>query len=545
MAREKKIRQGRAAFRLKEWRNAYELLSEAHREAALQPNDVERMATAAYLLGKPPESHELWSRAHHDYLHSGDLKGAVRCAFWLGFTLLNAGEFARGGGWIARARRIVEDEQLDCVEKGYLLLPVALRFLAEGEARSSLDTFEAVAKISDRFQDRDLMALSRLGRGQALIRLGHGNEGSALLDEAMAAVDSGEISPVVCGIVYCAVIEACLEIFDLRRAQEWTEALSRWCASQPDMVPFRGQCLIRRSEIMQLHGEWPDAMEEASRANELFSDLQRDAVAGAACYQLGELYRLRGDFEKAEQAYRQSGNCGRTPQPGLALLRLAQGQVEAARISIDRTLQEAKSRKARTRVLPACIEIMLAAKDIDQAQSAMNEFLEIAKDADAPLLQALAAQAEGSVLLSRGDALASIAKLSRARDIWNNLQVPYEVARAQCLIGLACREMGDVDTAQMEFQAARETFAHLEATPDLTRVDALIDKKKRIKNHGLTTRELEVLRFLAKGKTNKAIAKSLFLSERTVDRHVSNILAKLNLPSRAAATAYAYENHLI
>ena len=544
MVREKEIHQGRTAFGRREWKAAHQLLSEADRSVPLHPNDLELLAIAAYLLGKSSESHDTWSRAHNDHLHGGDVRCAVRCAFWLGFTLLNAGEFARGGGWIARASRLI-GEHSDCLEHGYLLLPVALRLLGEGKAGDSRDTFDQAGKIGERFQDTDLIALTRLGRGQALIRLGQAQEGVPLLDEAMAAVDAGETSPIVSGIIYCAVIEACMEIFDLRRAQEWTKALSDWCGSQPDLVPFRGQCLIRRSEIMQLHGEWPDAMEEASRANELFAQQKADTMAGAACYQLGELYRLRGDFAKAEEAYHQSSSYGRDPQPGLALLRLAQGQVESARVSILRTLQEAKNLKTRTRVLPAYIEIMLAARDVHQAQTAANELGEIAKDMGAALLQALAAQARGAVLLFQGDAPAALEQLSHARAIWTSLKAPYASARVRCLIGTACHETQDHEAARMEFAAARKTFLQLEARPDIDRVDALTHKRGSGKTLGLTSRELEVLRFLAKGKTNKAIASELFVSERTVDRHVSNILAKLNLPSRAAATAFAYENELV
>jgi DNA-binding NarL/FixJ family response regulator len=545
MATEKKLGEGRMAFQLKAWTDAYARLTDADKSDGLKPEDLESLATAAYLLGKFAESNDVWSRAHNEYLNTGDVKCAVRCAFWLGFHLLNTGESARGGGWISRARRLLDEAHMECVEQGYLLLPVALRSLGEGNAKSSLVTFEQAAKIADQFRDADLTALSCLGRGQALIRLGQVQDGLSLLDEAMTDVDAGQLSPIVSGIVYCAVIEACLEVYDLRRAQEWTEALSQWCTSQPDLVPFRGPCLIRRSEIMQLHGNWSDAIEEANRANELLSQRKGDPIAGAAFYQLGELYRLRGDYTQAEEAYRQSNNAGRNPQPGLALLSLAKGQVDSAKSSICRTLDEVKNPKTRTRILPAYVEIMVVAMEITKAQVAVQELIHIARELDAPFLLALAAQAEGSVLLSQGDPNAALDRLSNAMAIWNRLEAPYECARARFLIGMARTEIGDKEAASLEYEAARSTFYQLKAGRDIARVDALIQERKRDKIHGLTSRELEVLRLLATGKTNKTIAGEMFVSERTVDRHVSNILSKLDLPSRAAATAFAYKYNLL
>lgn len=545
MATEQMLREGRSAFRLKEWTAAYAKLTDVDKRVSLKPEDLESLATATYLLGKFAESNDVWSRAHNEYLNAGDVKGAVRCAFWLGFLLLNTGESARGGGWISRARRLLDEAHLDCVEQGYLLLPVALRCLAEGNAKSSLATFDHVAEVADRFRDPDLIALSCLGRGQAFIRLGQVQNGLPLLDEAMTDVDAGQLSPIVSGIVYCAVIEACLETYDLRRAQEWTAALSRWCTSQPDLVPFRGPCLIRRSEIMQLHGNWSGAIEEAHRANELLSQTKGDPTAGAAFYQLGELHRLRGDYAQAEVAYRQANNAGRNPQPGLALLSLAKGDVDSAKASICRSLDEAKNPKTRTRILPAYVEIMVAASEFTKAHAAVRELIHVASKLDAPLLLALAAQAEGSVLLAQGDPHAALDRLSNAMAIWNRLEAPYECARVRLLTGLARKEIGDTETAKLEYEAARSMFCQLNARTDIAEADALMQERSPGKIHGLTSRELEVLRLLATGKTNKAIAVEIFVSERTVDRHVSNILSKLDLPSRAAATAFAYEHNLL
>jgi DNA-binding CsgD family transcriptional regulator len=535
---------GREYFGRRAWGDAFAELSAADQGAPLDPPDIERLAMAAYLVGRDEDSVAAWERAHHALLSRGDVVRAARCAGWLVFVFLNGGEFARAGGWLARARRLIDDVGHDCAEQGHLLVPVAFQHAFEGDWPNAYEIAGQAAAIGARFGDVDLVTLARNIQGRALIGQGNTADGMNLLDEVMVAVMADEVSEIVAGSVYCSVIEACQEVFDLRRAQEWTAALTHWCDSQPDLVPFSGDCLVHRAEILQLHGAWPDAAGAARRACERLLPRAQPAV-GRAFYQEAELHRLCGEFAQAEEGYRQASRWGREPQPGLARLRLIQCQVDAAEAAIRRVVDGTDDRVARSRLLPAHVEIMFAAGDVLAARAAADELSEMAADLDAPLLRALATHAQGAVLLLEGDAQAAHGTLRDAWTAWQKLEVPYEAARVRVLIGLACRQLGDQDSAEMELDAAGWVFEELGAAPDLARAHALSRKWAAKPAGGLTARELEVLRLVATGKTNRSIAADLFLSEKTVARHVSNIFSKLGLSSRAAATAYAYEHHLV
>jgi DNA-binding CsgD family transcriptional regulator len=527
------------------WRDAFTQLSAADQQGSLDAEDLDRLATAAYLIGRLDDSHDVWERAHRAFLDRGEAAPAARCAFWLGLTLVQRGEHARGGGWLRRARHILEDESLDCVERGYLRLPMALQTLDGGDPESAYRSFVEITGLAERFGDADLRALGTLGQGQSLLAQDQVAHAMAMLDEAMLAVSTGEVSPLAAGIVYCAMIIACRAIFDLRRMQEWTAMLSRWCADQQDLEPYRGQCLVHRSEIMQLRGDWADAMDEVRQAREHLSDPPGDPALGMALYQQGELLRLSGEFSRAELCYREASGCGHTMQPGLALLRLAQRRLDDAAAAIQRTVTETEAPVERSRVLSAYVEITLAAGDVKAARAAVDELDEIAATFDSPYLRAVVEYARGSVLLADGDAAAACIALRRSWVAWHELDASYETARVRLQMARACRQLSDHDTAEMELDAARRVFEDLGAAPALAQVHDLLDRAPRSDTGGLTAREVEVLRLVATGATNQEIADSLVISNRTVARHVSNMFAKLGVSSRAAATAYAYEHDLV
>lgn len=535
------LTRGRQAFERRNWSAAYRELTAARSGMDLQAEDLQLLFIAAHLTGRDSERNELAVQAYRKYVEGGNLPAAVRCGFHLIMGFAEQKEYAQAGGWLGRARELLDEYGLDCVEQGYLMLPVALQSLDAGDAAGAMATFAQVAKIAQRYGDADLETMSRIGRGRALINLGEAAEGAAMLDQAMTSVTAGELTPMVSGVVYCAVIEMCRDIFDLGRAQEWTAALAQWCSTQPGLVPYRGQCLVYRVEIMRLRGAWQDAAQEAREACDL---LAGNGAEPLAHYQQAELYRLTGRFGPAEESYRLVSRLGGSPQPGLALLRLAQGQVQTAESSIRLAVDEARSPIRRAPLLAGCAEILLAAEHIQQARSVATELSAIARNLDSPLLDGTAAYVEGSVRLAAGEVEVALPTLRRAWHVFRELDAAYDGARTRVLIGLACRQLGDEDTAQMEFDAARWVFGQMGAAVDQARVDRLLARREATPG-GLTGREVEVLCLVAAGMTNRAIAAELFLADKTVARHVSNIFTKLGVSSRSAATAFAFQNHLI
>lgn len=538
------LARGRDAFQREAWSEACALLAQADRETALEPEDLDSLATAAFLVGDDVTSTDARARAHQGFLERGETIRAARSAFWLAFMMIDRPALqAQGTGWLARARRLVEESAMDCAEQGFLLCAQAYLSVRANDVRAAGALFGQAAEIGARFKDRDVLALARHGQGRALLFQNKTSDGFAMLDEVMVSVTCGEVNPLIAGVVYCSVLSACHDVFDLRRAKEWTTALAAWCESHPDMLPFRGECLVHRAEMLQLYGAWDEALAEAEHACVRLN--ARDQTRDLGTYQLAELYRLRGDFQKADELYRRASQAGRSPHPGLALLRLAQGQIEAADVAIRHALQEKRAPAVRAQVLRAAIDIMLTAKDLAAARNAADELARTAHQLDAPFLRAASVAASGAVTLAEGNAAASIALLRDACAIWRELEAPYEIARIRELTGLAYRQLGDEEGARLELEAAAEGFDRLGAAPDAARVAALTPAAPAMAQGPLTGREVEVLRLIASGKTNRAIATELAISEKTVARHVSNILTKLDLPSRSAATAYAYSHHLV
>jgi DNA-binding CsgD family transcriptional regulator len=540
------LEHGRESYAKGAWIDAYRSLSDADRAEPLGAEDLELLARSGYMLGRDDDYASGLERAHHAHLESGEPLRAVRCAWWIGHHFLFRGETAPARGWFARAQRLLERGRPDCVERGYVLIATLLEHVFGGDHEAARATAVEIAEIGERFGDRDLVAMGLMEQGHALVRQGRASEGLRLVDETMVAVTAGELSPIVAGIVYCNTIAFCQSVYELRRAREWTAALTRWCERQPDMVAHNGLCLVHRAQLMTLGGTWPDALIELRRLGERFTDgvLNRRAL-GDAAYSEGELHRLQGQFEAAEAAYRRAGGLGREPQPGLALLRLAQGHGAAAAAAIRRVVSETTQPLKRAALLPAYVEIALAIGDVEGARSACRELDQIAERRATDMLDAMAAQARGEVALAEGDAHAALVALRGACQAWQELDAPHEVARVRVLLGLSCRSLGDEDTAAFELEAARSVFAELGAAPALAWVDSLGGRAAPADDYGLTARELEVLRLVATGKSNRDIAAALVISERTVARHLQNIFAKLRVTSRTAASAFAFEHDLV
>jgi DNA-binding CsgD family transcriptional regulator len=540
------LEQGRRSYRAEAWRKAFESLSRADAIQPLGVEDLELLGRSAYMLGLDDDYVAALERAHQAFLDAGNLPRAARCTFWIGHSFLFRGEKARAAGWFARGQRLIETAQEDCVERGWVRIPVWLEEMARGEYERGYAAAAEVVEIGERFGDADLVWLGRDDQARALMRLGRVEAALRLVEEALAAATAGDLSPIVTGIVYCNTIIFCRAHYQLRHVRAWTSALTSWCERQPEMVAHNGLCLVHRAEMMLLEGDWDTALAESRRSADRFSMGALNQLArGAAFYCQGEALRLRGDFGAAEEAYRQASLHGREPQPGLALVRLAQKKEDAAAAAIRRVMGETTVPLARTGILPAYVEIMLALGSIDVARDACRELDEIAASLGYEAVDAMAAHARGSLALAEGRASDALLDLRRALAIWTELMAAYEVARVRVRIGLACRALGDEDTAALELEAARTTFEGLGAAPDLAWVESVTQEPRAGATHGLTGRELQLLKQVAAGKTNKEIAADLSISEHTVARHVQNIFAKLGVSTRTEAASFAFAKRLV
>jgi DNA-binding CsgD family transcriptional regulator len=533
------LERARSAYASRSWLAAHEAFSRADDLEPLEAEDLELLTMATLMLGRDDDALAVLERAHHRYQERGETRRAVRAAAWIGMNLAYRGAVGPASGWLGRAQRLLEQEPGESAEQGYLLLPLVFRHEAAGELEAAAAVAGEAAEIGQRFGDRDLFAIGLHAQGHMLVTAGHVQEGLALLDEAMVTVTTGDLSPFVIGIVYCGVILACQEVFEVGRAREWTLALTEWADHQPDLVAFTGRCRVHRAEILQLGGSWTDALDEARRACERLVETSNPA-AGVAYYRHGELLRLRGEFGAAEAAYHEASRFGWEPQPGLAQLRLAQGKREAALTAIRRAAAETSEPLKRAALLPAQVEIALDAGETDEARRACTELEELATRYASSMLVAMVSYAQGAVALADGDFEAALVALRRAQQVWIDLDAPYEVARTRVLLARVCSALGDTEAAALEAESACLIFRELGAAPDLARTETPSGGA-----HGLSRREVQVLRLVAAGKSNRAIATELVISDHTVARHIQNIYAKLCLSSRAAATAFAFEHDLV
>jgi DNA-binding CsgD family transcriptional regulator len=535
------IDDARSAFESHDWGETHRLLSGLPVDE-LSVEDLDRLATSAYLTGRDETAFDLWARAHRGCVQADEIELAARFGLRLAQTLGFKSDIARSAGWVERVRRLLDDAGIDCVELGYLAHASAMcRLFEAGDVAGANDLFVQAGTIGAIYRERELVTLARIGEGRMLVYLGALAEGVALLDEAMISVEGREISPIAVGDAYCTVIDACAELFDVARCRVWTESFSRWCDEHTDLVLYRGHCLLHQAQVLQIRGDWSDAMESARRACARLAEPINRLTLGGAHYAEGELHRLRGEFDAAEASYRSANEHGCEPQPGLALMRLAQRRTDTADATIRRVLDEANDPISRARVLGAYAEIVLASDDVAAARAAADELTAVAAQLGSPFLRAQASHATGAVLLAEGRCKDALLASRQALKQWTELDARHEAALTRALIADACAAVGDTEGAELARSAARSTFEALGAAPDLARLGS---RDTPDRPDGLTAREVEVLRVLAEGKTNRVIAEKLFISEKTVASHVSHIFTKLGVSSRAAATAYAYDHDL-
>ncbi len=532
----------RADFERGDWAAAVDQWSEVEPEQ-MSADDLSAAATAAFLVGQRDTAVASLQRSFRLRERSGDQAGAVRCCFHLAMILATGGEPALAAGWGARAERLVEEIGDDGLERGYVAFLRMFSHLQSGDFAAASECADDTTAMARAHADPDLLALGLCSQGRMALYSGRVADGLGLLDESMAGLTAGEVSPIVFGHVYCTAIEGCQEIADLGRMTEWTSALHRWCAQQPGLVAFTGQCSVHRGQIMRSRGAWPEALEEFERAIERYRQMDSPDAVGLAEYERGDVYRLRGEYDAAERCYQASGERGYDPQPGLALLWLARGSGEAAAAAVRRLLGEAADPVHRSRLLPAAVDVLLATGSVDEARAVAVELDDVAARLGSQALLAHAAYASAAVEWASGDAAGALPYVRKARQLWARLESPHECGRVRLLTGRALTTLGDEQSAKQELESARDAFRALGAVPDAEEVERLLSPVGL--PGGLTAREVEVLRLVASGRSNTQIAAELVLSEKTVARHLSNIFGKLDVASRTAAAAYAFEHRLV
>lgn len=536
------LMQARTSYEHGDWTAALDIWSDINLDD-MSADDLHAAALTAYLLGRRAASVDYGQRAFAASQQADDQTGGIRCCFHLAMVFGMNGEAALARGWTARADRLLDDQAADAPERGYVAVLHMYGHLATGDLQAASAAAAHATASGQQHGDPDLLALGLSSQGRLTIYSGRIADGLRLLDEAMAGVAAGEVTPVVFGDVYCSAIEGAQEIGDFARVGEWTSALHRWCLAQPGLVAFTGQCSVHRAQLMRVHGAWPEALEELERATERYRLADQSAAVGFAECERGDLLRLRGELAAAETAHQRASEHGYDPQPGLALLWLARGANDAAAAAVRRLVAEASDPVARCRLLPAAVDVLVAVGALDEARVVAAQLDEVAAHVGTEPLQAFAAFASGTVELASGDAAGALPYLRKARQLWAHAQCPYEGARVRLMTGRALTAIGDDESARNEFEAACVSFRELGATPAAAEAERLLGRDGH--PAGLTRREVEVLRLVASGRSNTQIAAQLVLSERTVARHLSNIFVKLDVGTRTAAAAYAFEHRLV
>ena len=525
-----------------DWQAAYDAWSRTGPDG-LSAGELDRFGATIELVGHHDELVGVLQRAFLAHQDAGDLHGAAGCACRLSMSLAEHGDHALAGGWVARAAELIEEIGEDCVERGWVAFLRMFRALGEGDLATAGRLVDEAYAVGRRFHDADLTAMSTCARGRVSIMTGCFAEGLALLDDAMVRIIAGEASPNIAGHVYCTAIEGAQEVSDFGRVAEWSAALERWCAAQPGLLAFTGQCAVHRGQVMRVRGAWDDALREYARAAERYLELGTPSAIGLTALETGDLLRLRGSHADADAAYQRAADLGVDPQPGLALLWLASGQAAAALAAIERLVASPEGPVKRCRLLPAAVEVLLAAGDAARARPLAEELSSLASAVGATALSAAAAQALGSVELAAGDPAGALPYGRKAHQLWAQASAPYDAAVARLLVGRCLLALSDPSSAERELSAARAVFRQVGAVLMADLASSLLAPPSP--PGGLTAREVEVLRLVASGRSNPQIAAELVLSEKTVARHLSNIFAKLDVGSRTAAAAYAFEHGLV
>jgi ATP/maltotriose-dependent transcriptional regulator MalT len=532
--------EGAVTATLNDWTSRFDRLSRDAAAGALTPQSLDELGLAAWFIGRGDESERAWDAAHRAYLAAGDVDAAIRSVFWIGYTVSEGGDPIRGGAWMARLFELAQSEAAGRGSEAIVEVCRSVAAYAHGRLDESAAFASESVRLAKAAGDTDVEVLATMSLGRSLVASGRIEDGFAQMDRIMLMISSHDVGDRVAGPAYCAVIASCLARWDLERARTWTRDLGVWCDTQQGLKPFRGECSVHRALVLRIGGEWSEA--ERSLADVVDHEPRLETRENAV-YELAELRRLAGRRAEAEAAYRLAGELGREVQPGLGLLRRDQGDAGAARSGIKRALDAATEPSRRADLLAALVELETAGGgDLSSASAASAQLEALAAALDTAYLHAQADRARGAVLVATGDAGSALPLLRRSWSAWRGLDAPHEAAVTRVLLGRAARALGDEEGAQLEFDAARSVFAVLRAVPELDRLERIAEPSSLSAAGGLTSREVEVLRLIARGLSNRGIADELFLSERTVARHVSNILAKLALPNRAAATAFAFEH---